>query len=55
LIPEGRPGVGGTGATWVAATPAMVNGAVGPLVVSPAGYALGALAAVAALVDTFRR
>ncbi|HJR70506.1 MAG TPA: hypothetical protein VKA43_10735 [Gammaproteobacteria bacterium] len=44
-----------TGAAWVAETPAMVNSALGALVVSPAGYALGTLTVVAALVDTFRR
>ena len=44
-----------TGATWVAETPAMINSALGALIASPAGYALGALTAVAALVDTFRR
>jgi hypothetical protein len=43
------------GATFVAEAPLMLNGALGALIASPVGYALGALTAVAALVDTFRR
>jgi hypothetical protein len=43
------------GATFVAEAPAMLNGALGALIASPLGYALGALTAVAALVDAFRR
>jgi hypothetical protein len=33
----------------------MLNGALGALIASPVGYALGTLTVVAALVDTFRR
>jgi hypothetical protein len=43
------------GATFVAEAPAILNATLGALIASPVGYALGALTAVAALVDTFRR
>jgi len=43
----------GMGAASLAAAPAAINDALSALLVSPAAYVLGTLAAVAALVDAF--
>ena len=43
-----------TGTTLIAAAPATLNGALSALLLSPFGYALGALTVVAALVDVCR-
>lgn len=43
----------GVGAASMAAAPAVINDGLSALLVSPAAYVLGTLAAVAALVDAF--
>jgi hypothetical protein len=45
----------GIGAAPMAAAPNIINDGLGALLLSPAAYVLGTLAAVAALVDAFGR
>ncbi len=45
----------GIGAAPLAAAPNIINDGLSALLLSPAGYVLGTLAAVAALVDAFGR